>query len=133
MDSGHFFRVQGRLPELGFSFSQALGFQLGWLAFGFLAHQKKIPEIGDENLTVFTPTPGNLLPVYGAPGVFRGGLDFDDPPGRGGAGDGLRGGLLELVRGEEAAVREAGAPVFQADDTLDFGLEGFAHFVEQGR
>jgi len=40
-------------------------------------------------------------------------------------------GLLELIGGEEAAVRETGSPVLQVDDAPDFGFEGLANFVEQ--
>jgi hypothetical protein len=37
---------------------------------------------------------------------------------------------LELIRGEEAAVRKASSPVLQVDDALNFGLEGLAYFIE---
>ena len=61
--------VRGLFPEVGFVGGQAVGFQLHGLAFGVLAHQQKIPVVGHQDLTVFSPVAGDLLAVGGDPGV----------------------------------------------------------------
>jgi hypothetical protein len=88
-------------------------------------------DLRQKSISVFAPVPGDLLAVGGQPGVVAGGLYLNDPLGRDGAGQGFPGGLLELVRGEEAAVRQTSPPVFEVDDAPDFGLEGLSDFVEQ--
>ena len=122
----------GRSQNAGFTGGQAVGFQLHRLPFGILPHQQEVPEIGDQDLAVFAPVAGDLLPLGGEPGVLFGGLTSMTPRAGMLRRAGVRvGGLLELVRGEKTAVRETGSPVLQADDAPDFGLEGLAHFVEK--
>jgi len=101
------------------------------VAGGALEHEE-IAVVGEQKLAVVSEIIFDLLSLCDRGQMLGGRFDLDDTTSRGEAEKrSFLVGVFELVRGEKAAVRKAGAAVPELDDAADFGLQRVADGVEQ--
>jgi len=123
-------RMVSQFPEGGFAAGQGVALQVDPLAVA-LADEQPVAQIGDQHQAVAGPVFVDLRADGGVVHRLGRGFDFDDAARRGGQVLRLAGLAVELVLGEQAAIRVARAQVLELHDRPHLGLEPGPHRVEQ--
>jgi hypothetical protein len=127
-----FARISGQRPECDFALCECEGFQGARLIVLAQHHHAKLTVVGQQHLPIGAEIFLYLLRLDRLACVFRESLHFNHAAIRRLYGEVFRQGVfLELILGEESAVRQSGSPVPELENRLDTRFQSIADFREQ--